>query len=53
MAAYEVKRQKEMGYLEMEELKFLILDPDQTTPAKAAFIRKKQKEIMKKHQHDE
>ena len=42
-----------MGYLEMEELKFLMLDPDQTTHAKASFIRRKQKEIMKKHQCDE
>lgn len=52
-SAYEARRQKEMGYLEMEELKFLMLDPNQTTPAKAAFIRRKQEEIMKKHHHDQ
>ena len=49
----KARRQKEMGYLEMKELKFLMLDPDQTTPEKAAFIRRKQEEIMKKHQRDE
>lgn len=53
MAAYEARRKKEMKILEMEEMKFLMIDPHQITPAKAAIIRKRQKQIMKKYQSDE
>ncbi|KAL6510936.1 hypothetical protein OROGR_022060 [Orobanche gracilis] len=46
-SAYEAKRQKELGFLKCRELEFLMIDPDTVPPHKAAFIRRKQEEIMK------
>ncbi|KAL6526619.1 hypothetical protein OROGR_015709 [Orobanche gracilis] len=48
-SAYEAKRQKELGFLECRELEFLMIDPDMVPPHKAAFIRRKEEEIMKKY----
>ncbi|GJT01142.1 hypothetical protein Tco_0822311 [Tanacetum coccineum] len=48
-AAYEVKRKKELGFVEYRELVFLMIDPSSLQPEKAAYIRRKQDEIMKKY----
>ncbi|GKE97432.1 hypothetical protein Tco_0020783 [Tanacetum coccineum] len=46
-AAYE--RKKELGLLKCRELEFLMIDPSSLPPEKAAYIRRKQDEIMKKY----
>jgi hypothetical protein len=49
MACYEARRKKEEKPLEMEEMKFLMIDASLTTDTeKAAIIRKRQAKIMKK-----
>ncbi|GKA37430.1 ubiquitin carboxyl-terminal hydrolase 12-like protein isoform X2 [Tanacetum coccineum] len=48
-AAYEAKRKKELALLECGELEFLMIDPSSLPPEKAAYIRRKQDEIMKKY----
>nr|GFC40541.1 hypothetical protein [Tanacetum cinerariifolium] len=48
-AAYETKRKKELGLLECGELEFLIIDHSSLPPEKAAYIQRKQFEIMKKY----
>ncbi|GJT52064.1 hypothetical protein Tco_0978221 [Tanacetum coccineum] len=47
-AAYEAKRKKELGMLECRELEFLMIDHSSLPPEKAAYIQRKQAEIMKK-----
>lgn len=37
------------GFLECKELEFLVLDPETFPEHKAAYIRRKQDEIMKKY----
>ncbi|GJR08500.1 hypothetical protein Tco_0791152 [Tanacetum coccineum] len=46
--AYEAKRKKELGLLECRELEFLMIDHSSLPPEKAAYIQRKQAEIMKK-----
>ncbi|GJX11016.1 hypothetical protein Tco_0200875 [Tanacetum coccineum] len=46
-AAYEVKRKKELGMLECRELEFLMIDASPLPPEKAAYIERKQAEIMR------
>ncbi|GKB30486.1 hypothetical protein Tco_0869887 [Tanacetum coccineum] len=48
-AAYEAKRKKELGLLECRELEFLMIDPSSLPPEKAAYIERKQAEIMRKY----
>ncbi|GJZ65007.1 hypothetical protein Tco_0621703 [Tanacetum coccineum] len=48
-AAHEAKRKKELGLLECRELEFLMTDPSLLPPEKAAYIQRKQDEIMKKY----
>ncbi|GJY85284.1 hypothetical protein Tco_0499310 [Tanacetum coccineum] len=48
-AAYEAKIKKELGFLECRELEFLMIDLESLPPQKAAYIRRKQEEIMKKN----
>nr|GEW90893.1 zinc finger, CCHC-type [Tanacetum cinerariifolium] len=47
-ATYEAKRKKGLGFLECRELEFLIIDPSLPSE-KAAYIERKQAEIMKKY----
>ncbi|GJV95684.1 hypothetical protein Tco_1547261 [Tanacetum coccineum] len=48
-AAHEAKRKKELGMLECRELEFLMIDASSLPPEKAAYIEKKQAEIMRKY----
>ncbi|GKC88143.1 hypothetical protein Tco_1148792 [Tanacetum coccineum] len=48
-AAYEAKRVKELGLLECKELKFLMIDTSSLPSEKAAYIERKQVEIMRKY----
>ncbi|GKC97918.1 hypothetical protein Tco_1168193 [Tanacetum coccineum] len=48
-AAYEANRKKELGLLKCRELEFLMIDPSSLPPEKAAYIERKQAEIMKKY----
>ncbi|GJT64403.1 hypothetical protein Tco_1015883 [Tanacetum coccineum] len=48
-AANEAKRVKELGLLECKELKFLMIDTSSLPPEKAAYIERKQPEIMRKY----
>ncbi|GKD19540.1 hypothetical protein Tco_1208698, partial [Tanacetum coccineum] len=47
-AAYEAKRIKELVLLECREFKFLMIDPSTFPLEKAAYIQRKQAEIMEK-----
>nr|GEZ31056.1 RNA-directed DNA polymerase, eukaryota, reverse transcriptase zinc-binding domain protein [Tanacetum cinerariifolium] len=46
--AYEAKRKKELRLLECRELEFLMIDRSSLPPEKAAYIQRKQAEIIKK-----